>query len=275
LRAAHSESRTTNNEQRSLFRLPRGVRQLIIFAFAAAALWAANVIQSPTAMMAQTAGAGRAFGRGPSESVRLKRQEFVNHLATLIGQSVEVLAVHTRDNTPYTEIVLWLRDDANPGVIDPDELVVVSHSRLFETVTKYALPTSITDELATIPAGPAESSIVNRQSSIAGPRPGAAAGPGAIGGQGLRLPQASVAANMMLDRALASQPGFCDRWRGSPQVLPHVLATGLSDLIVEPCGSSRPGDADELSVVRLSLRWAGDSSDGAQDMSVLVEGIRD
>jgi len=69
-----------------------------------------------------------------------------------------------------------------------------------------------------------------------------------------------------LTPALLSQTSFCDRWRASPQVKAQVIATGISDLEVEMLGP----EGDELSLLRLTLRWGGNSADGAQEASVLV-----
>jgi hypothetical protein len=231
-------------------------------------LWVGNIIDSPSAMLGHTTA--RASDDGPALAVRLMRQEFINSLSKLIGESADVLAIHTRESAPYTEVVLWRSDTANPGVIDADELTVVSHCRLFKTVTLYeavGIPppgATVSDQPEAASRQPIAESPPPRPGV---PRPGAAAGPGSLGGQGLRVPGASVAANMMLDRTLASHPGFCDRWRGSPQVQPRVLGTDLSDFNIEPTGPA----GDELSVLRLSLRWADDSTDGAQDVAVVIK----
>lgn len=241
------------------------VRQLVILSCAFSLLWLGNVINQPSAMQAQSSVPSSDHAR------RMLHREFMDTLARLIGQSVEVLAVHDRSNTPYAEIVLWQNDDVNPGVIDIDELALISHSRLFKTITVYSAQRGTTNgELPMTDPSHNNSLRAEGASTVtphAAPRPGAAAGRGALGGTGLRLPLASVGANMMLDRTLASDAGFCDRWRASPQVLPRVLGTELSDLLVEPAGPS----GDELSTLRLTLTWAADSSDGAQDMSVLVK----
>lgn len=67
------------------------------------------------------------------------RQEVLEGLAGLIGGSLEVLAVHQRGVTPFVEVVLWLEDAKNPGVIDEDEIAVVSHSRVLRKVTCYTM----------------------------------------------------------------------------------------------------------------------------------------
>jgi hypothetical protein len=232
------------------------IRQGVILGCAFSLLWLGNVINSPSSTRA------RAGFDSSAQARTMLHREFMDTLARLIGQSVEVLAVHDHSNTPYAEIVLWQHDTNNPGVIDIDELAVISHSRLFKTMTVYtAQPESSAEH---VDHSTAQSADLKPQVA---PRPGAAAGRNALRGEGLRLPMASVGANMMLDRAAVSDSGFCDRWRASPQVLPRVLGTELSDFMVEPAGPS----GEELSTLRLTLTWAADSSDEAQDMSVLVK----
>ncbi len=58
-------------------------------------------------------------------------------LAGLIESSQGVLAVHKRGPSPFVELVLWLEDSSNVGVIDRHELVVVGHSRVLRTLTVY------------------------------------------------------------------------------------------------------------------------------------------
>jgi hypothetical protein len=232
------------------------IRQGVILGCAFSLLWLGNVINSPSSTRA------RAGFDSSAQARTMLHREFMDTLARLIGQSVEVLAVHDHSNTPYAEIVLWQHDTINPGVIDIDELAVISHSRLFKTMTVYTTQPESSAGLAD--HSKSQASTVKPQVA---PRPGAAAGRNALRGEGLRLPMASVSANMMLDRAAVSDSGFCDRWRASPQVLPRVLGTELSDFMVEPAGPS----GEELSALRLTLTWAANSSDGAQDMSVLVK----
>jgi hypothetical protein len=38
------------------------------------------------------------------------------------------------------EIVLWLEDRRGPGVLDPDEVLVISHTPLLEMIRLYMLP---------------------------------------------------------------------------------------------------------------------------------------
>lgn len=68
------------------------------------------------------------------------RQLFTNRMAGIFGGSHQVIAVHERGLTPYSEAVLWVEDRANPGQIDPGEIAVLCHSRVLQTVTWFALP---------------------------------------------------------------------------------------------------------------------------------------
>jgi hypothetical protein len=68
------------------------------------------------------------------------RRNLVQALAAVMEQSVGVVAVHDRGSTPFAEIVLWLTDEENRGVMDEWELAVMSHSRILRTVTLYRIP---------------------------------------------------------------------------------------------------------------------------------------
>jgi hypothetical protein len=73
-------------------------------------------------------------------------------------------------------------------------------------------------------------------------------------------------------------PAFCNRWRARPDVVPLVLARGVSDMRVERVGSVQDewvawGKWGGLQRLRLSLTWASDSADGPDEASVLVNTV--
>ncbi len=75
-----------------------------------------------------------------------------------------------------------------------------------------------------------------------------------------------------------SGPAFCNRWRARPDVVPLVLARGVSDMRVERVGSVQDewvawGKWGGLQRLRLSLTWASDSADGPDEASVLVNTV--
>jgi hypothetical protein len=75
-----------------------------------------------------------------------------------------------------------------------------------------------------------------------------------------------------------SGPGFCDRWRAHPSVVPLVLARGVSDMRVDRVVSAQDewvawGRWGGLQRLRLSLTWASDSVDGPDEASVLVNTV--
>ena len=72
---------------------------------------------------------------------------------------------------------------------------------------------------------------------------------------------------LILKRADLKGVNFCNQWRANPKSVPTVLATGISDMRVERTGSPYRG-AQRL---RITLTWAGDSSDGSDKASVLVD----
>jgi hypothetical protein len=68
-------------------------------------------------------------------------QDLIESLAEIVGRSVGVLTVNERGPTPYVEMVLWLADDAagTDGKPDVQELAVLSHSAILQTITIYRL----------------------------------------------------------------------------------------------------------------------------------------
>ena len=149
-------------------------------------------------------------------------QETASALAALIGRSHMLLALHDRGATPYQETVLWLDDRVNPGVIDPEEVAVLSHSEVLWTIIYYGLE------------APEEEAC----------------------------PEAEA-----LEPARVREPAFCGHWRARAGVEPRVIATGISDLRIEP-PEKGPGGS---SLLRISLTWASDSTDGPDEASVLVD----
>lgn len=66
-------------------------------------------------------------------------QQIIDGIAEIVARAHQVMAVHPRGTTPYTEIVLWVEDRENPGEIDPDEVAIISHSPVLETLIYYTL----------------------------------------------------------------------------------------------------------------------------------------
>jgi hypothetical protein len=74
------------------------------------------------------------------------------------------------------------------------------------------------------------------------------------------------------------RPAFCDRFRADPDVQALVLAGGVSAMRVEPVGDAREewgawGAWGGFQRLRLTLTWAADSADGADEASVLVDTV--
>ncbi len=66
-------------------------------------------------------------------------QNTIEIFAGILARSRAVLALHDRGETPYEEIVLWIEDRERPGRIDPHEVVVISHSKILQTLTYYGV----------------------------------------------------------------------------------------------------------------------------------------
>ncbi len=145
-------------------------------------------------------------------------QALIDALGALIGRSPKVLAIHDRGPTPYMEVLLWVDDAKNPGTIDGDELALLSHSRVLQTITYYTL---------------------------------------AEGGDAARYRRG-------VDQL---GPAFCTQWRAEPDVMARMIGAGVSDMRVEPVEGGPTGPA----LLRISLTWGPDSTDGPDEASVLVD----
>ena len=66
-------------------------------------------------------------------------QNTIEIFAGILARSRAVLALHDRGETPFEEIVLWIGDRDRPGQIDPHEVVVISHSKVLQTLTYFGV----------------------------------------------------------------------------------------------------------------------------------------
>jgi len=132
-----------------------------------------------------------------------ERQLVANQLASLLGSSRAVLAVHQRGATPYVEAVVWVDDRVNRGTVDPMEVAVLSHSRVLQTVTWFTVPAVMGDRYE-------HWSAFNSETLAPG--------------------------HMRI-------PAFCDRWRAHQDVAPRVIATGISDLHLQELPHAGQGTA--------------------------------
>jgi hypothetical protein len=80
---------------------------------------------------------GRANQPAPALPADPARAAVVSALSQLISDSHRVLAVHQRGASPYVELVLWLTDHREPGTLNADELVLLCHSQVLQTITTY------------------------------------------------------------------------------------------------------------------------------------------
>ncbi|MCI0364873.1 MAG: hypothetical protein L0219_13430 [Phycisphaerales bacterium] len=186
-----------------------------------------------------------------SQTAPQRRREFVDHLARLIGGCVAVLAVHDRGDTPNSQIVLWVDDRTNPGVIDAPELAIVSQSQLFQTITLYTMTAGSPGRLF---ESAASTRPIERDAPLSWD----------ITGQYVQS-RAETKDTYGLEEV--GQATFCDRWRALPSVVPHIIGTGISDMRVERLSKSPA----ELSPLRILLRWGLDSTDGAWEASTVID----
>jgi len=255
-------------------------RSLLMMLCGIGLLCGAAAIFNPSSLQAVTSPFMPDASNPQSTHATDNHQEFANTLASLVERCVEVLAVHDRGRTPYSEIVLWVDDRANPGIIDQDELAVISHSQLFRTVAVYSInscgleaadaaPSSKTDHTT-----PTTQRLMGSSNSSRAAAAGNATGAGEAGSGGsvTGARRTALSAIDLNNRQALRQSSFCDTWRGLSQVKQCVIATGVSDLRLEPVseGGGVDGGDGELSHLRISLTWSADSVDGAGEAGALV-----
>ncbi len=212
------------------FRAGAVIKSLLTTVCGGAMLMTAAAVLDPATLQASSIAQSR------PAIARDAHQEFVRSLASLIAQSRHALAVNQRIEDRGSEIILWFEDTHDLGRINADELALMRHSPLFQTITIYT----------------ASKALGHRPSDFS--REPAADG---------RQPMADA----FTPDDIAS-PGFIDRWRAMSAVQAKVVATGISDLQVTPVEGN---DQSRLSNLRLHLQWTGDSVDGFDQASALVE----
>lgn len=130
-----------------------------------------------------------------------QHQEVIESLAQLIARSAEVVAIHQRDASPYVEIVLRAFGGPDADRVRPEEVFVLSHSRILYTITLHALPESTVDQAS---------------------------------GKQIDPPFSSLSMSSL------RVPSFPTTWRSDPAIVSRVLATGVSDMNLKliPDGTS-------------------------------------
>lgn len=214
------------------------LRSLLMFVCGAVLLGGAAIVLEPQALVAVNPPQ-------PNDRSQQRRDEFADNLASLLSNCIEVLACNNHSPNAQASVVIWAADDENPGVIDPKEIKVISHSPLLRTITVYTL----------------ESKAIQGDTSRAQP--------GQVTGMPTGSPRHPTALRLSgpLDRTAVTAPVFCDRWRSTPSVEPRTFATGISDMRIDPIGTK---NGDTMSLLRLTLRWSADSADGPGEAIALI-----
>lgn len=85
-------------------------------------------------------------GMGRDDAIVVPRYEQNRATALSLLEALHrckaVLAVHDRIASPVLDIVLWADDENEPNVVNESEIVVLSHSRLLQTLTMHHLQTT-------------------------------------------------------------------------------------------------------------------------------------
>jgi hypothetical protein len=242
----------------SLSRRGGVARSLLMMLCGIGLLGGSAAIFNPSSLLAVTGPLMPGAGLDHRTSMAGNHQEFANTLAGLVERCVEVIAVHDRGKTPYSEVVLWVEDRVNPGVIDQDELAVISHSQLFRTVAVYGLNSCGTGDIDSAPMANLDHTKPTTRYLAGG-----TGGGGSVTG----ARRSTLSAIDLNNRQALGESSFCDTWRGLSQVKPCVIATGVSDLRLATTQDSN----GELSHLRISLTWSADSVDGAGEAGALVK----
>lgn len=84
--------------------------------------------------------------------VGAERAVAVESLAGILRRSAAILAVHRRGSSPFTDVVVHAFDGPRPGVIEPSEILVLTHSRTLRAVMAFTHdPTRSGGEASTRP----------------------------------------------------------------------------------------------------------------------------
>jgi hypothetical protein len=182
-----------------------------------------------------SAGASVAL-KQPIDAANENNQLLIESLATLIGHSAEVVAVHLRTASPYMEIVLRMQGSMDSTDVAAEEIAVISHSSVLHTIMLHSFDND--DQSAMRRAE--RSKLSSRHSRAASNR---------------------------FTRAELELPGFCDQWRSNPNVKPRLLARGISDMRVQTVDRAN----DQRVTLRLSLTWSPEFADGGDEAAVLID----
>jgi hypothetical protein len=166
-----------------------------------------------------------------------QHQALLEVLVQLIGQCREVLATHQTVQRPALEVLLWLEDADPPGVVDPVEIGLLSHSRILQTLTFTRL----------VPGAD-----VTAQDLLALRPPGVTAGSRSTAGT---------------DPYDLLDPSFCRRWQAFPLTEVLTIGTGLSDLTIRPV----PAGAGGAAALEIALTWSAESVDGPDMASAVID----
>lgn len=162
----------------------------ILLGLAILGVFAITAMLVRPAVLQASAQPGNITARSP------ERQHVIEAIAAVVGSAAEVLAVHHRETigrrgttAASVEIVLRTHNADDTQFISPEEIAVISHSRILQVVTFYKVESE-------------------RE--------------GDVTGTDSMLPQ-------LLHRDEVLDPEFCKRWRGDSAVSSRVIAAGVSD----------------------------------------------
>lgn len=203
------------------------IKSLLTTLCGAALLMTAADVLDPATLQAESTIAPR------PALPRDAHQEFVRSLSSLVGQSHSVLAIKPRQDDRGAQLVLWLEDTHDLGQVDADELALIRHSPLFQTITLYTVSRHAVD-LRPAELDPASPAFLDRWRSMS-------------------AVQARVIATGISDmrvEAISERPSALSDQRLTSDRRPLIAPPNLSHLRVHLTWSSDHADvADEATAV--------------------------
>lgn len=233
-----------SSEVKSPKRVRAVVKSLLTTVCGAAMLMSAAAVLDPATLQASSTAAGRPLAASD------QHQQVADAVSALMTRAERVLALRPGDADRGVEIVLWLDDSHDAGRVNADELALIRHNRLFQTVTFYSVAPIALNARASARGSAAHAGIASFAHSAS----------------------ANTVEASRHDQAIDAEvftPGFTDRWRGMSAVQARVLAAGISDMRVESFDG-----VSALSNLRVHLQWGGDSVDDGSEASAIVRANR-
>ncbi len=118
-------------------RLPRRVRKGVVTAEVLTLLAALGVLTTTAFVITPRLLRAGDDEQGITAPRTEAHQASLTKLVEALQRCIGIVAVHDREHSPYLDLILWADDVSDPGHINENEVLVLSHSRLLQTLTMY------------------------------------------------------------------------------------------------------------------------------------------